>query len=356
MKKHNFSAGPSILPQPVFEQAAQAVLNYNNSGLSILEISHRSPAFVAIMEEANQLVRDLLGIGSDYEVLFLTGGASTQFFMSALNLLGDKQTAAYIDTGSWSAKAIKEAQRYGNVEVVASSKDANYNYIPKEYAVPDGSRFLHITSNNTIFGTQYRELPDTRVPIIADMSSDIFSRPIDIERYGMIYAGAQKNLGPSGTTLVILHKEMLNQTGRSIPTMLDYNTHINKKSAFNTPPVYPIYVCMLTLRWLIDQGGVAVMEHRNEEKANLLYEEIDNNILFEGTTITQDRSRMNVTFVLKNKELEEAFLDKCERAGIVGIKGHRSVGGFRASIYNAMPRESVEVLVDLMKDFTAKNA
>ena len=356
MKKHNFSAGPAILPQQVIQQASAAVANLNGSGLSLLEISHRSKEFVAILNEAVQLVKDILNLNDNYEVLFLTGGASSQFFMTAMNILNENEKACYVDTGSWSAKAIKEANLFGNIEVLASSKDKNYTYIPKDYSIPEDATYLHLTSNNTIFGTQLHALPDTSVPIICDMSSDIFSRPVDIERYGFIYAGAQKNMGPAGTTLVIIRKDMLNRVERTIPTMLNYNTHIKKNSAFNTPPVYAIYVCMLTLRWVNEQG-LEVIEQKNKEKASLLYQEIDRNSLFKGITAVEDRSNMNATFVLstENPDLEGEFLKACSEAGCVGVKGHRSVGGFRASIYNAMPKESVDVLIEVMKEFEKRN-
>ena len=355
IKKHNFSAGPAILPDPVIKQAAEAVSNFNGMGLSILEISHRSPEFVAVLDEAKQLVSDLLNLPENYEVLFLTGGASSQFFMTAMNLLDDDAKACYVDTGTWSTKAIKEAKHFGNIEVIASSKDSNFNFIPKDYSVPSDATYLHLTSNNTIFGTEYNWWPETDVPFVCDMSSDIFSRPIDVKRFDLIYAGAQKNLGPAGTTLVIVKKDVLGKVNRTIPTMLNYQTHIDKNSSFNTPPVYPIYVCLLTLRWLKGNGGLTAMENRNKEKAALLYREIDNNPHFEGTAAKEDRSLMNVTFVMKNPEMEAEFMAMCTEKGCVGIKGHRSVGGFRASIYNAMPIESVQVLVDVMKAFAEKH-
>ena len=354
-KKHNFFAGPAILPQEVLEEATQATVDFAGMGLSLLEISHRSAQFVAVLDEAESLTRELLGLSDDYAVLFLTGGASTQFFMTAMNILDDSKTACYVDTGSWSFKAIKEAKLFGNVEVLASSKDDNYNYIPKDYEVPTDAKYLHLTSNNTIYGTEYHWWPDTKVPFIADMSSDIFSRPIDVDRFGVIYAGAQKNLGPAGTTLVIIRKDMLGKVNRTIPTMLNYKTYIAKQSSFNTPPVFPIYVCMLTMRWIKAQGGVDEMQKHNEKKANLLYNEIDTNPLFKGTAAKEDRSLMNVTFVMENPDLEAAFLQACKEANCLGVKGHRSVGGFRASIYNAMPYESVEVLTNLMKDFAEKH-
>ena len=359
MKKHNFSAGPAILPATVFEQASQAVINYNNIGLSLLEISHRSPEFVEILTEANALVRELLKVPEGYEVLFLQGGASSQFFMTAMNLLDNQSSAAYIDTGSWSAKAIKEASLFGSVNVIASSKDQNYTYIPKSYTIPEESTYVHFTSNNTIFGTQYKDYPSTAIPLVCDMSSDIFSKPIDISKFGLIYAGAQKNLGPAGVTLVIVKSSMLGKVKRDIPTMLDYRTHIKKNSAFNTPPVYPIYVSLLTLRWLKAQGGLEVMSAQNAEKARLLYDEIDRNPMFKGTVIQQeDRSVMNVPFVLEEayEAHQETFLKVCAAANCVGVKGHRSVGGFRASIYNAMPKESVATLVEVMQAFAEEHA
>lgn len=352
MKKHNFSAGPSILPQEVFEQAAQAVLNFNDSGLSILEMSHRSSEFVNVMESARSLVKEVLGIPEHYEVLFLQGGASLGFYISALNFL--KEKASYINTGSWSKKAIKEARLVGEVDVIASSEDRNFNYIPKNYEVPTYD-YLHITSNNTIFGTEFHSFPKTEVPIICDMSSDIFSRPVEnISSYDLIYAGAQKNLGPAGTTLYIVNKDKLGKTGRAIPSMLDLGIHISKDSMYNTPPAFAVYVCMLTLEWLKKNGGVESAAMRNKEKANLIYDEIDRNSLFTGTVEKEDRSLMNVTFLLTDMDLEETFANLCKEAGISGIKGHRSVGGYRASIYNAMPKESVQVLVDVMKHLENK--
>lgn len=357
MKKHNFSAGPAILPASVLEQAAQGARDLNGSGLSILEISHRSSDFISILEEAEQLVRDLLGLTDDFAVLFLSGGASSQFFMAPMNLLNDGETAAYIDTGSWSSKAIKEAALFGKVEVVASSKDKNYTYIPKNIPIPAEAKYVHLTSNNTIFGTEFQAWPQTDRPIVADMSSDIFSRPLDMNRFGLIYAGAQKNMGPAGVTLVIIRKDLAGKATRPIPSMLNYETHIKKHSSFNTPPVYPIYVSMLTLRWVKENGGLAAMAQRNEVKAKRMYEEIDANPLFTGTVEKADRSWMNATFVMAagKESLQDAFLAACREAGCVGVKGHRSVGGFRASIYNAMPLESVQVLVDVMRDFAQKN-
>lgn len=356
MKKHNFSPGPAILPASVMEQAGKAVVDLDGIGLSILEISHRSAQFVAILEEAVALTKELLNVPDNYEVLFLTGGASTQFFMTAMNLLNEGETACYVDTGSWSTKAIKEAKLFGNIEVVASSKDKNYSYIPKQFDIPANAKYLHLTSNNTIFGTEWHKLPITDLPLVSDMSSDIFSRPIDIERFSIIYAGAQKNLGPAGTTMVIVRKDDLGKVQRAMPTMLNYNTHIAKNSSFNTPPVFPIYVCMLTLRWLKERGGVAEMAKYNEEKARIMYEAIDANPCFVGTAEKEDRSWMNATFVMREgkEDLEKTFLEHCKAANCEGVKGHRSVGGFRASIYNAMPIESVQVLAEVMKAFGEK--
>jgi len=359
MKKHNFSAGPAILPQPVLEQSAQAAVDFNGMGLSILEISHRSPEFTAVLNEAVALVRDLLQLSEEYGVLFLQGGASSQFFMSAMNLLGASETAGYIDTGSWSAKAIKEARLFGKVEVLASSEAADYTYIPREFDIPGQLRYIHLTSNNTIFGTEFQHWPETDTPFVADMSSNIFSRPIDVNRFDLIYAGAQKNMGPAGVTLVIVRKEALGKTGRQLPTMLDYHTHIQKNSSFNTPPVFSIYVSMLTLRWVKASGGLGAMAQRAEERAGLVYDEIDRNPLFRGiVTQPADRSQMNATFVMAEgyEALESRFLETCTEAGISGIKGHRSVGGFRASIYNAMPLESVQLLVDVMREFSRTHA
>jgi len=354
MKKHNFSSGPAILPQSVFEQAAQACRELDGMGLSLLEISHRSPQFVSILEEAEALVRELLKVSDDYAVLFLTGGASSQFFMAPMNLLDTEDIAGYVDTGSWSAKAIKEAKNFGQIKVLASSKENKYTFIPKGYDIPSDLKYLHLTSNNTIYGTQFREWPATDVPFVCDMSSDIFSRPLDVNRFGVIYAGAQKNMGPAGVTLVIVKKDLLGKVTRTIPTMLNYMTHIAKNSAFNTPPVFPIYVSMLTLRWIKENGGVEAMQQKNAAKAELIYSEIDRNALFEGTVAKEDRSAMNATFVTKKAEHEAPFLEACKAADISTIKGHRSVGGFRASMYNAMDISSVKVLVEVMKAFEEK--
>jgi phosphoserine aminotransferase len=354
MKKHNFSSGPAILPQTVFEQASKACIDLDGIGLSLLEISHRSPEFIAIQAETEKLIRELLEVSDEYAVLFLSGGASSQFYMTAMNLLAQEETAGYVDTGSWSAKAIKEAKNFGKVEVLASSKEQQYTFIPKAYDIPTYLKYLHLTSNNTIYGTQIHEWPETDVPFICDMSSDIFSRPFDVSRFDLIYAGAQKNLGPAGVTLVIVKKDIVGRLDRTIPTMLNYKTHIDKNSAFNTPPVFPIYVSMLTLRWLKAEGGVKVMQQKNAAKARLLYEEVDRNSCFRGTVASEDRSTMNATFVTIKPDHEKAFLEACKAANISGIKGHRSAGGFRASMYNAMEIQSVQLLVDVMKEFEQK--
>ena len=354
MKKHNFYAGPAILPQSVFEEAARAVNDFNGQGLSILEISHRSKDFAAVMAETESLVREIGGIDDRYAVLFLTGGASTQFFMAPMNFLRKGEKAAYVETGAWSSKAIKEARLFGNIEVPATSKERNFSFIPKGFDVPEDAAYLPLTSNNTIYGTQYKKYPETGIPLIADMSSDMFSRPFDINRFAMLYAGAQKNIGPAGVTLAIVRKDWLGRSGSSIPTMLNYKIHAEKGSTFNTPPVFPIYVMMLTLRWIKAKGGLEAINRRNTGKANTLYAEIDANPCFAGTVANEDRSLMNVCFLPSKPEYEAPFLEMCEAAGITGIKGHRSVGGFRASIYNAMGKESVLALVEVMRDFAAK--
>lgn len=351
MKIHNFSAGPCILPKEVLEKSAAAAIDFNNSGLSILEMSHRSKDFVAVMDNAISLVKELLKVPSDYEVLFLGGGASLQFTMTVQNLLPINGKAAFINTGTWASNAIKEAELYGEVEVLASSEDKNFSYIPKGILVPDDCSYLHITTNNTIYGTQYKSIPKTDVSLIADMSSDIFSKEINVADFDLIYAGAQKNIGPAGVTVVIVKKAILGKTSRVIPTILKYQTHIDKESMFNTPPCFPIYVCMLNLEWLKNFGGVSAIEKRNLAKAELLYNEIDRNSIFKGTAVVEDRSVMNPTFVLNDASLDKQFLDLAESKGISGIKGHRSVGGFRASMYNAMGIESVQVLVDAMREF-----
>lgn len=353
---HNFNAGPSILPQQVFRQASEAVLNYNNTGLSILEIGHRTSTFQAVMDEARALVKELMQLGNDHEVLFLHGGASTQFMQVPMNLLDDKQTAAYADTGVWGQKAIKEAKLYGKVEVVCTGRESNYTIIPKNFAVPNDAVYFHITTNNTIYGSQWQKIPKTSIPLVGDMSSDIFSRVIDFNAFDLIYAGAQKNMGPAGVNLVVVNKNILGKIKRPIPTIMDYRNHIKDGSMLNTPPVFAVYVCMLTLRWLKEQGGVAAIEKKNIEKAALLYEEIDRNPLFTGTVAKEDRSKMNVCFVMNDGLLEEKFLAYAKEQNIAGIKGHRLVGGFRASLYNALPISSVQVLVDAMKSFAKQHA
>ncbi|HVW96294.1 MAG TPA: 3-phosphoserine/phosphohydroxythreonine transaminase [Mucilaginibacter sp.] len=353
--KHNFGAGPGILPHEVLKQAAAAVVDFGGIGLSILEISHRSPEFESVLDEAVKLVKELLGVPADYSVLFLQGGASTQFALAPYNLLPEGGKAAYLETGVWASKAIKEAKFFGEAEIVASSKDKNFTYIPKGYKIPADAAYLHVTSNNTIYGTQMREFPESPVPLVADMSSDIFSRKINVADFGLIYAGAQKNMGPAGTTLVIIKDELLGNTGRKIPSMFNYQTQIDGGSMYNTPPVFAIYVSMLTLNWLKSKGGVEVMERENIAKARVLYEEIDRNPLFKPVCDVADRSHMNVCFVMENPEHEKPFLKFCDDRGIVGIKGHRSVGGFRASIYNALSINSVYVLIDAMQEFAEKN-
>ena len=352
MKKHNFSAGPSILPREVIENTAQAVLDFNGMGLSVLEISHRSKDFQAVLDEAVALFKELLNIPEGYSVLFVGGGASMQFCMVPYNLLEKK--AAYLNTGVWAKKALKEAKAFGEAVEVASSADTTYNYIPKGYVIPEDADYFHVTTNNTIYGTELHEDLDSPVPMIADMSSDIFSRPVDVSKYICIYGGAQKNLAPAGATFVIVKDEALNKVSRHIPTMLNYQTHVDGGSMFNTPPVLPIYSALQTLRWIKKEGGVEEMQRRAKERADLLYGEIDRNKLFRATIADpEDRSYMNICFVMNDeyKELEADFMKFATERGMVGIKGHRSVGGFRASCYNAMPLESVQALVDCMQEF-----
>jgi len=356
MKKYNFNAGPSILPAYTLENTSRAIMELDNIGLSILEISHRSKDFQKIVDDSVALVKELLNVPEEYMVLFLGGGASLQFSMVPYNLLGESQTADYLETGAWSQKAIKEAKLFGNVNVVASSADKNFTYIPKQFTVPADSAYFHITSNNTIYGTEIKEDYSVNVPLIADMSSNIFSKPIDVSKYSLIYAGAQKNLGPAGVTLVILKPDILGKIERKIPSMLDYKIHIKNNSLYNTPPAFAIYASFMTLQWLKKLGGIKEIDKKNEAKANLLYAEIDRNSLFKGTAEKDSRSRMNVCFLANTPELEEKFLKFSAEHGMVGIKGHRSVGGFRASLYNAMPIESVQVLVDTMKEFEKLNS
>lgn len=353
MKKHNFSAGPAILPQEVIQGAAKAVLELDNIGLSLIEISHRSSEFKAIMEEACTLSLQLLGLeGKGYKAMFLQGGASMQFLMTAFNLLENK--AGYVNSGTWSTKAIKEAKILGEVIELASSRDQNFNYIPKGFEIPADLDYLHLTTNNTIFGTQYKTLPDTEVPLVADMSSDIFSRSFDYSKFDLFYAGAQKNMGPSGVTLVVIKESSFNKVSRIIPSMLNYEVQANAGSMFNTPPVFPVYTVLLNLRWIANQGGLEGVGLQNEKKAALIYDEIDRNPLFEGFAHADDRSHMNATFNLKDDQLAEIFDPIWNEANISGLKGHRSVGGYRASIYNALPIESVQVLVDCMQEFERK--
>ena len=353
MKKHNFCAGPSILPKEVIIQAAESILDINESGLSLLEISHRSKAFVDIMEEARSLVLELTKLnGKDYSVLFLQGGASMQFSMVPYNILSKK--AAYLDTGSWSSKAIKEAKLFGEITEIASSKDSNYNYIPKNYTISEDCDYFHCTSNNTIYGTQIKEFQSSIIPVVCDMSSDIFSRQLDFSKFDLIYAGAQKNLGPAGTTVVIIKNSVLGNTSRNIPSMMDYQTHINKSSLYNTPPVFSVYVSLLNMRWLKSSGGIKKLEEINNKKATILYSEIDINPFFKGHAKEEDRSAMNVTFNLVNDDFKETFDSMLKDAGIIGINGHISIGGYRASMYNAMPIESVKTLVEVMSELENK--
>ena len=357
MKTHNFSAGPCILPDQVFEEASKALLDFDGLGLSVIEISHRSKNFVAVMDEAVALVKETLNVPDTHEVIFLQGGASLQFAMLAYNFLTETGKAQYLDTGAWASKALKEAEGLGSAAAIASSKEANYNFIPKGYSIDPSADYFHCTSNNTIYGTQMKSFPEADVPVICDMSSDIFSRPVDVSKFDLIYAGAQKNLGPAGATLVIVRKDALGKSGRYIPTMLKYTTHIEKESMFNTPPVFSVYVSMLTLRWLKEMGGVEAIAARNRAKADLMYGEIDRNPLFVGTAAVEDRSNMNACFLLKDEAAyKEAFDALWKAANISGINGHRSVGGYRASMYNAMDLDSVQALVDCMKELEKQHA
>jgi phosphoserine aminotransferase len=353
--KHNFSAGPAILPAEVIKEASEGILNINNTGLSILEVSHRDKDFVQIMEEARALVKELMGLGSDYQTLFLGGGASLQFAMVPGNLLINGGTAAYVNTGVWASKAIKEAKLLGNINVIASSEDKKFNYIPKNFSIPKDASYLHITSNNTIYGTQIHNFPDSPIPVVCDMSSDIFSRRTDFSKFSLIYAGAQKNMGAAGATIVVVKESTLGKTGRKMFSMLDYQVHIKGESMYNTPPVFSVYVSLLTMKWIKKNGGLGWIEEINRKKSELMYSEIDRNSLFTGTVVKEDRSWMNATFLLTKPELEEAFNKMWKEAGIVGIKGHRDVGGYRASMYNALTVEDVQALVDVMKDFEKKN-
>ncbi len=356
MKMHNFNAGPSILPRVAIENAAKAILDFEGSGLSLLEISHRTKDFEAVNDEAVALMKELLNVPDNYKVLFLGGGASTQFLDVPYNLLEKK--AGYINTGVWAKKAIKEAKLFGEVEVVASSEDKNFSYIPKDYTIPTDLDYLHITTNNTIYGTEYQTDIDSPVPLVADMSSDIMSRPVDVSKYALIYGGAQKNIGPAGVTFVIVREDILGKVSRALPSMIDYRNHIANNSMFNTPPVFAIYVVKETLKWLKSIGGIPEIERRNKEKAAILYNEIDRNKLFVGTAAKEDRSRMNICFVMAPgyEDLAPEFLEFAKSKGMVGVKGHRLVGGFRASCYNALPKESVEALVACMQEFEASHA
>lgn len=355
-KVHNFSAGPGILPAEVLKKAAEACINFDNLGLSLLEISHRSKNFEKVMDESRALVKELLGLNDNYKVLFLGGGASLQFAMVPYNLLRTEGTAGYVNTGVWAAKAIKEAQNIGNIKVVASSEDKKFGYIPKNYDIPSNLDYLHITSNNTIYGTQMKSFPKTSVPLVCDMSSDIFSRKVNGNDFALIYAGAQKNMGPAGATMIAVDETKLGKTGRKMLSMLDYQVHIKGDSMYNTPPVFPIYVSMLTMKWLKDNGGVEWIEKINQKKADTMYNEIDRNSMFVGTTAIEDRSNMNLTFIMNKPELEPEFDKLWNAANLSGLRGHRDVGGYRASLYNALPLESVEALVEVMKDFENKFA
>ena len=354
---HNFNAGPSILPKEVFEEASRAIIDFNNTGLSILEIGHRTKLFQSIMDEAVATLKELMHLDKEHEVLFLHGGASTQFFQVPMNLLDEKAKASYTDTGIWGAKAIKEAKLFGNVDVVCSSKKFNYTFLPKQFDVDPSSAYLHITTNNTVYGTQWQDLSlfyNKNVPLIADMSSDILSRQVNFNKFDLIYAGAQKNIGAAGVNVVVLKKSCLGKVSRQLPTMMDYRNHIEAGSLLNTPPVFAIYVCMLTLRWLKNTGGIAEAEKRNNAKAKLFYETLDNSSIFKGTVAKEDRSKMNAVFVAQTVEIEKEFLLLCEKEGMIGVKGHRTTGGFRVSMYNALGIESVKAITDVMKYFGEK--
>ena len=353
---HNFNAGPSILPREVYEEASRAVLDFNNSGLSILEIGHRTPLFEAVMEEARALVKELMNLDDDHEVLFLHGGATTQFMQIPMNLLNENDIAVYTETGTWSNKAIKEAKIFGHVEIGGSAKDTNYTTIPKNLTVTPTASYLHITTNETIAGTQWHNIPyDRGVPLVADMSSDILSRQLEFNKFDLIYAGAQKNMGAAGVNLVVINKNITGKVDRTIPSIMDYRNHIKEKSMLNTPPVFAVYVAMLTLRWLKNKGGVAAMEKLNNAKSKLFYDTLDSLPLFKGPVVKEDRSKMNAVFIMINDGLEKEFLELCKKEGMYGVKGHRSVGGFRVSMYNALPIESVQAITSLMKDFAQRH-
>jgi phosphoserine aminotransferase len=356
MKQHNFNSGPSVLPQEVLQQAAEVVLNFNNLGLSLLEIGHRTNHFVAVIEEAKSLVKQLMDLDDTYDVLFLHGGATTQFMQVPMNLLDSQDTAAYCDHGIWGTKAIKEASLFGSVNTVASSKDKKYTYINKGFDIPENSKYLHITTNNTVEGTQWHSFPTTAVPIVADMSSDIFSRTMNFKQFSLIYAGAQKNMGAAGVNLVVIKKDLLGKVDRKIPAIMDYRNHIEAGSLLNTPPVFAIYVAMLTLRWIVKEGGLAEMEKRANEKSNLLYNTIDALPLFNCPIAKEDRSKMNAVFFIEDEALQNKFLDECKANGMVGVKGYRTVGGIRVSMYNALAMESVVAITNLMKQFAIQHA
>lgn len=356
MKMHNFNSGPSVLPQTVLQQSAEAIHNFNGIGLSILEIGHRTAWFQEVIDEAIALVKELMQLGDEHEVLFLHGGATTQFMQVPMNLLDNSGTAAYCDNGIWGNKAIKEAKLFGNVNVVASSKDKNHSYIPKDFIVPENAVYLHYTTNNTVEGTEWHELPNTSVPLVADMSSDIFWRPLPFKKFALIYAGAQKNMGAAGVNLVVVRKDVLGKVKRPIPSIMDYRNHIEAGSLLNTPPVFAIYVALLTLRWIKNEGGLTEMEKRAKQRADLFYNTLDSLEVFTPIVAKEDRSLMNATFTIRDAALEKQFLDECKKEGIVGVKGHRSVGGLRVSMYNALPLNSVEAITDLMKAFNEKHA
>lgn len=355
MHKHNFNSGPSILPKEVLQEASEAILNFNNIGLSILEIGHRSPWFVEVIEEAKTLVKQLMNLNDEYEVLFLQGGATTQFMQVPMNLLDANQTASYCDDGVWGSKAAKEASLFGNVHIAASSKDKNYTYINKNFEVPANAAYLHVTSNNTVEGTQWHSFPNVSMPLVADMSSDIFSRQLKFNAFDLIYAGAQKNMGAAGVNLVVLKKELLGKTTRKIPTILDYQNHIKANSLLNTPPVFAIYVSLLTLRWIVKQGGLAEMEKRSLQRANLLYNTIDSLPIFDCPIAKEDRSNMNAVFFIRNEELQNKFLQTCTNNGFIGVKGYRTVGGIRLSMYNALPLSSVQTFCDVATAFAKEH-
>jgi phosphoserine aminotransferase len=351
---HNFNAGPSILPKEVFETAANAIIDFNGTGLSVLEIGHRTAIFEAVMDEARALAKELMQLDNDHEVLFLHGGATTQFMQVPMNMLNENETAAYTDTGVWAEKAIKEARLFGNVDIVCSSKNENYTHLPKDFSIDPKSKYLHLTSNNTIYGTQWQDYSSfyaQNIPLVADMSSDILSRELDFNRFDIIYAGAQKNIGAAGVNMLVVNKNILGNVSRKIPSIMDYRNHIEAGSMLNTPPVFAVYICMLTLRWLKAQGGVKAIENINSHKASLFYDTLDSLPTFKGTVQKEDRSKMNAVFVLENETLEKEFSDLCKKENMIGVKGHRSVGGFRVSMYNALPLESVKAITDLMKHF-----